>query len=338
MKISAQFATSLDSPEHIAVAERLGYARAWLFDTPQQNPDVWMMLALAAEHTERIGLGPGVLVPALRHPMVNAAGAAALEALAPGRTAVAFGTDSTGARAMGAKPSTWSYMSNYIDAFRRLLRGKTVEWDGGRMRMLHPTGHAAPRSVEVPVLISALGPKGLAVTRELTDGLFTVNGETASAREFTWAALGVHGAVLADGEALDSPRVQAAAGPGNALAFHFAYEAGADVAALPDGQAWLAVIQRVPERDRHLAVHDQHLVTLNAADEAAWAAGSWTAIPTTTVTGSARQLRQRLSAFAEDGITEIVYQPTGPDIAGELEAFIKAANKLTTGGRRHDDS
>jgi 5,10-methylenetetrahydromethanopterin reductase len=78
MKISAQFATSLDSPEHIAIAERLGYARAWLFDTPQQSPDVWMMLALAAERTERIGWGPGVLVPALRHPMVNAAGAAAL--------------------------------------------------------------------------------------------------------------------------------------------------------------------------------------------------------------------------------------------------------------------
>src|SRR5258705_11051644 len=105
MKVSSQFATSLDSPQHIAIAETLGYARAWLFDTPQQSPDVWMMLALAAERTNRIGLGPGVLVPALRHPMVNAAGAAALEALAPGRTAVPFGTGFTGARAMGAKPS-----------------------------------------------------------------------------------------------------------------------------------------------------------------------------------------------------------------------------------------
>jgi 5,10-methylenetetrahydromethanopterin reductase len=331
VKISAQFATSLDSPEHIAVAERLGYARAWLFDTPQQSPDVWMMLALAAERTERIGLGPGVLVPALRHPMVNAAGAAALEALAPGRTAVAFGTGFAGARAMGARPSTWSYMSSYIGAFRGLLRGETVEWDGGRMRMLHPADHAGPRPVEVPVLISALGPKGLAVARERADGLFTVNGQTAFAREFTWAALGVHGTVLADGEALDSPRVRAAAGPGNALAFHVAYESGADVAALPGGKAWLEVIGRVPERDRHLAVHDQHLIGLNDADEAAWAAGSRAAIATTTVTGSARQLQQRLSAFAADGITEIVYQPTGPDIPGELEAFINVANTANDG-------
>ncbi|MDQ1487412.1 MAG: hypothetical protein QOJ62_3105 [Actinomycetota bacterium] len=34
MDISCQFATSVDSPEHIAAAETLGYRRAWLFATP----------------------------------------------------------------------------------------------------------------------------------------------------------------------------------------------------------------------------------------------------------------------------------------------------------------
>ena len=84
MEISCAFPTALDSPEHIVLAEELGYDRAWLYDTPQQSPDVWMTLALAAERTERIGLGPGVLVPSLRHPMVNAAATATLDALAPG--------------------------------------------------------------------------------------------------------------------------------------------------------------------------------------------------------------------------------------------------------------
>ena len=60
-----------------------------------------MTLALAAQRTERIGLGPGVLVPSLRHPMVNAAATATLCALAPGRVAVSFGTGFTGRRAMG---------------------------------------------------------------------------------------------------------------------------------------------------------------------------------------------------------------------------------------------
>jgi len=38
MKVSAQFATSLHSAEHIAAAEQLGYDRAWLFDTPHESP------------------------------------------------------------------------------------------------------------------------------------------------------------------------------------------------------------------------------------------------------------------------------------------------------------
>ena len=145
MEISCAFPTALDSPDQIVLAEELGYDRAWLYDTPQQSTDVWVTLALAAERTERIGLGPGVLVPSLRHPMVNAAATANLEALAPGRVVVAFGTGFTGRRAMGYRAIKWAFMEAYIRAYRGLLRGETVEWEGARMRMLHPPGHGADR-------------------------------------------------------------------------------------------------------------------------------------------------------------------------------------------------
>src|SRR6187551_2393205 len=111
MEISCAFPTALDSPDHIALAEQLGYDRAWLYDTPQNSPDVWVALALAAERTERIGLGPGVLIPTLRHPMTNAAGAATLVAMAPGRVTVSFGTGFTGRRAMGYRAIPWSFMT-----------------------------------------------------------------------------------------------------------------------------------------------------------------------------------------------------------------------------------
>ena len=88
---------------------------------------------------------------------------------------------------------------------------------------------------------------------------------------------------------------------------------------------------RVRSHHAHLVVHDQHLFALNQADEAAWAAGSWAAIPTTTLTGSAAQLAERLAAIAEQGVTEIVYQPTGPEIPRELEAFITAARAVPVG-------
>src|SRR5258708_12514385 len=71
--ISVAFATTLDTPAHVELAEQLGFVRAWLYDTPQQSPDVWICLALAAQRPRSIGLGPRLLVPTLRHPIVTPA-------------------------------------------------------------------------------------------------------------------------------------------------------------------------------------------------------------------------------------------------------------------------
>ena len=232
-----------------------------------------MTLALAAERTERIGLGPGVLVPSLRHPMVNAAATAALAALAPGRVAVAFGTGFTGRRAMGYGAIPWAFMDAYIRAYRGLLRGETIEWEGARMRMLHPPGHAAPRPVDVPIIIGALGPKGAAVARELGDGLYVTLALPEFAKEFSRVSYLFWGTVLDDGEEPGSERVRAAGGPGWALAYHGAYEFGTPLEDLPGGREWQAVVQRTAPEERHLAVHEQHCVGLNEADQAAWEAG-----------------------------------------------------------------
>jgi 5,10-methylenetetrahydromethanopterin reductase len=325
MKISFASPTTLDSPEHVMLAEELGYERAWLYDTPQQSPDVWMMLALAAERTHRIGLGPGVLVPTLRHPMVNAAATAALAELAPDRVAVAFGTGFTGRRAMGYRAIPWKYMDAYIRAFRGLLRGETIEWEGARMRMLHPPGHAAPRPVEVPVLIGALGPKGAAVARELADGLFATLSLPEFAKEFSSVSYLFWGTVLDEGEDPTSERVRAAGGPGLALAYRGAYEFSTPLSDLPGGTEWQAVVERTAAEERHLAVHDQHCVGLNDADQAAWEAGGHAMLEQATISGTAEQVAGRLGELAEGGVTEVVYQPAGPDVRRELEAFMAAA-------------
>src|SRR5581483_4490954 len=108
MDLSCAFATSVDTPEHIALAERLGYRRAWCYDSPALYPDVWMTLARAAERTSRIELGPGVLIPSLRHPMTNAAAIATLAQLAPGRVVVGVGAGFTGRVALGQRPLAWA--------------------------------------------------------------------------------------------------------------------------------------------------------------------------------------------------------------------------------------
>src|ERR1700739_1143973 len=103
MDISCAFATSSDTPPHVELAEALGYKRAWLYDSPALYPDVWMVLSRCAERTSRIGLGTGVLVPSLRHPMVNAAAIAELVGQAPGRVAVAIGSGFTGRVSVGQR-------------------------------------------------------------------------------------------------------------------------------------------------------------------------------------------------------------------------------------------
>lgn len=327
MEVSCAFPTALDSPDNIALAERLGYHRAWVYDTPQQSPDVWMTLALAAQRTDRIGLGPGVLVPSLRHPMVNASATATLCALAPGRVAVAFGTGFSGRRAMGYGPVSWAFMDSYIRAYKSLLRGEVVEWEGVRMQMLHPDGHAPARPIEVPILIAALGPKGNKVARELGDGLFATLQMPGFMTEHAWTAYLAWGTVLDEGESHDCDHARLAGGPGWALSLHGSYEFGGTdaVRALPGGDEWLRVVGKTPGQQRHLAVHSGHCVELNPADEAAWRAGGSSTLRQVTLSGTRDEIRRTLDDYSARGVTEVVFQPCGPDTRGELERFLEAA-------------
>lgn len=329
MKVSCAFPTTMSSHEDIRIAEEIGYEFAWLYDTPQNSPDVWVSLALAAERTKRIGLGPGVLVPTLRHPMTNASATAMLAELAPGRLAVSFGTGFTGRRAMGYRAIPWSYMIKYIDTYCGLLRGDVVEWEGARMQMLQPEGSAPARPIDVPILIGALGPKGREVAAK-HDGVFaatTIEGLEPGA--FDWVAFLYWGTVLDQGESLDSERVRLAGGPGGAIAYHATYElAGPEaVRTLPGGDEWLDTIMSLPESERHLGVHVGHCIHLNKADEAAWAKTGGALLPTTTLTGSAAEVRARAEQLVEQGVTEMVYQPAGPNIRRELETMYNALTR-----------
>ena len=146
MEISCAFPPSAAAVEHIVEAEQLGYARAWLYDSPALYGDIWVFAALAAERTSRIGLGPAVLIPNLRHPLAQASAISTLEELAPGRVVVAIGTGFTGRLAMGQKALTWAYTRRYVEQVRALLRGEKVEVDGALVQMLHADGHGPARS------------------------------------------------------------------------------------------------------------------------------------------------------------------------------------------------
>src|ERR1039457_427103 len=150
--ISCVFAPSLDTPAHIELAERLGYRRAWCYDSPAVYADPWMILALAAGQTRAIGLGPATLVPSLRHPVVTAAALATLAGLAPGRVSTAFRTGLTGRMLLGERPVGWTDVEEYVAAVRALLNGQETSWNGSLVRLAQPVGFAAGRPADVAVL------------------------------------------------------------------------------------------------------------------------------------------------------------------------------------------
>jgi 5,10-methylenetetrahydromethanopterin reductase len=321
VQISCAFPPNPAAVEHVVEAERLGYARAWLYDSPALYGDIWMIAALCAARTSRIGLGPGVLVPNLRHPLTQASAIATLEQLAPGRVAVAIGTGFTGRMAMGQKPLTWAYTRRYVEQLRALLRGEQVEVDGALVQMLHADEHAPKRPIATPIVIGANGPKGMAVARELGDGVMTVgSGEPT----FDWCAALAFGTVLDDGEDSGSARVLSAAGPGLTVVYHAMFEGDpSSVDALPGGAEWRARIEEVAEPARHLAVHEDHLVRVTDRDRPLL---NGDLVKAFTWTGTRDEIRMRLDALEASGVSEILYAPMGPDVPRELDAFMIAAS------------
>lgn len=321
LDISCALATSLDSPEHARIAESLGYRRAWFYDSPALYPDVWMQLVRAADTTERIGLGPGVLIPSLRHPMATAAAIATLvDAAGIDRVAIGVGSGFTGRFTLGQKPLRWAYVEQWVRCVQGLLRGETVEWEHAAVAMMHPPGFAPERPVEVPFLMGAAGPKGQAVAAALDAGLF--HGGSQPIPDVSWQAMLTFGTVLDDGEEVSSARVMEAAGHGAAVAYHFAAENGLGVEALPNGEDWLAAYADVPRAERHLAIHDLHLIGVNERDRA-FITPEFMAMMGSAFTPA--ELRDRNAQLEAAGATEIVYQPAGPDIERELETFITAS-------------
>lgn len=315
------------SPEYIQWAEGLGYSHAFLFDTPFQGDDVWVQLHRAAERTSTIGLGPGVLVPSLRHPLVNAANTISLHQLAPGRVSVAFGTGFSSRAATGQPAIKWSYMEQYIQVFQALLRGESAEWEGALIKLLLTSDLVGELPLRVPLLVGAIGPKGDAVARRVgADGLFGMLRPTGNLKSWKRASLAIMGTPMDEGEKVTDERVRLAAGPLWGGMFHFVYTMqGADaVREMPGGEAWLDVIERVPERERHLAIHLGHVQEMNEADLAAWDAGGYVSLTETTWTAPVTEFGPAVRALAEQGVTEVQLQPTGPDIRRELEVFADA--------------
>ncbi|MHA7835839.1 MAG: LLM class flavin-dependent oxidoreductase [bacterium] len=326
MKVSIGVPPGPQARDLAVRAEALGYDRIWLYDSAAIYEDLWIHLGLIAEATERIGLGTAVLVPNLRHVMTTASAIATIDRLAPGRLACAVGTGYTARLVLGRKALPWKTVRRYVEQLRALLRGEVTEIDGRACQMIHRPELAKARPIEVPILLSAFGPKGLAITREIADGWM---GFSPPPEPFEQAVQLVNGTVLAPGESANASRVIEAVGPWQAGAYHVTWEtAPENLPAIPGGADWLERIESErPEGERHLGVHSGHCTHLNAADRRAFEAWGGE-IPWHGWVGPAEDLLARARESAAAGSTEILYTPAGDDLIGQAETFYGAVQAV----------
>ena len=269
-EIGCAFAASFEAAAQARVAESLGFDYIGFYDSPALEPDVWLTIADALRTTERIAIGPYVLIPHLRHPMAQASAIATLSHDSPGRLKIGMGTGYTGRMAMGQRPLTWAFMRKFVAQLRGLLGGEEVEIDGAVTQMIHPPGYAPERPIDVPLMIAANGPKGIQVARDCADGLIYGGPLESVPLDFEWLELPLSGIPLEEGESANSPRIIEAARVWFTLQYHLAYDGFSSeaVQSLPHGDDWLRTIERFPESTRHLRVHDRHVVEVNEHDHA----------------------------------------------------------------------
>lgn len=336
MKLSVFFAPVRETPDHIALAEELGFDRAWCYDSPLLYHDPFVTLARAAERTSRIGLGIGVVVPGLRTPVATAAGLRSLSALAPDRVIVTVGAGFTGRFTLGLGPVRLAALEREVHDLRTLLAGDEIAHvDGGRPVLPIPV-RGAEGVGEVPIYVSCRGVRAQALARAIGDGAMTgvfYPGGLGLVREGVGPDLPlvVHavGSVADDDEPLDSPRLAAAVGPVVAVAFHAFCEQpwrleGLEVGLRTQAEAYIrAVNAALPAARRHQELHRGHLTEIVLPEDSAIVNAD--TIARFGFCGTAAALRARRDQMERDGVTELAIQPGGniPDEMRRIAAALR---------------
>ena len=317
-------------------AEELGFSRAWFYDTQMLSADPFVAMAAAAIKTTKIRLGTGVLIPSNRIAAVAANGFASLNKLAPGRIDFGVGTGFTGRRAMGLGAIRLADMEEYIRVVMALLRGETIEAEiEGKhrlIRLLNPELGLINTKDPIGLYVAATGPRAQALTAKLGAGWISTIGDPEAARAalreicskreaagHSAAALDsvvlTGGAILDEGEPANSPRAIAQAGPRAAMLLHRAADealAGMPNAtpappAIADTVAGYVELARGfrPQGAHYLENHRGHLMFVKPEERPFVTADL---IRLTTITGTEKEIKDRIAALFAAGYEEIALQ------------------------------
>jgi probable F420-dependent oxidoreductase len=287
-----------DHADLIRGAEAAGYTDLWSGET--QGPDGFTPLALAAAWTDRVRLGTGVVGVFTRGPALLAQQAAALADASGERFALGIGASSD------RIVEGWNQMpfSKPLSKIAETLDFLDAAFAGERTS----TGFKLeqPPTEPVPVVLAALRGKMLRLAVERAAGAFTnflpLAGLPRVTAELEQAPEGFE--LLCRFFCLPGDREQV-----EPLA-RFMFASYATVPVYEAFFRWLGYGERI----------DEMVAAWRAKDrEGAVAAAPWDVIEDTFVFGTPDEMRERLDAFVDGGITLPILTPvTTPDRMAEL--------------------
>jgi 5,10-methylenetetrahydromethanopterin reductase len=176
--------------------ESLGFSHLWLTDSSLHARNCYAYLTLASRASSRLLLGTAVTNPATRHPAITAAAAATVDEISGGRLILGIGAGDRPLLALGLRPSRLVTLEAAIGAIRLLWRGEEVDLSSADFSLssAHLRFHSRP---DIPVFLSASGPKTLELAGRAGDGVILLVGLFPEA--VGWAIAQVDGGAQAAG-------------------------------------------------------------------------------------------------------------------------------------------
>jgi alkanesulfonate monooxygenase SsuD/methylene tetrahydromethanopterin reductase-like flavin-dependent oxidoreductase (luciferase family) len=172
----------IDAIDKIREAELAGVQQIWMRSgsAGEGSPDPLTLFAAAATQTERIRLGTAVVATYLRHPLAMAQQALVVHRIAPGRLRLGVGPGPRQAiEGWYGLPYTspLPYLKEYVEILRAALWESNADYQGAFFdthNFVTMETFKVPvtqsYSAQVPLLISAVGPKAFRLAGEISDG------------------------------------------------------------------------------------------------------------------------------------------------------------------------
>jgi probable F420-dependent oxidoreductase len=146
-------------------AESAGFGYGWIFDSHVIWKEPFPLLTLMAANTKDMRLGPCVTNPAVRDVTVASSLFATLNLLSNGRMVIGIGRGDSSRRVLGKKPTTLEHLAEFVQTFRDLNAGKTVDHEGVATSFPWTNGKVPP------AWVAGYGPKALRTAGRIGDGV-----------------------------------------------------------------------------------------------------------------------------------------------------------------------